>query len=157
MRWQAIPALLLGLLALSSRQARASEVFPGALQEAADMQCVPLCLMCHTTNPGNATSWPSKPLGPALLPLGLKKGDADSLKAAWKAYAANPANAAAVADVKAGREPGAHLDVCGPSYGCGAHVAKQAALPHDFTGPLWALGAVVAGALLRRRRRPPAA
>jgi len=153
MRRTTIPTLVLGLAALWSAPARASEVFPGALQEAADMQCVPVCLMCHTTNPGTATSF-GKPLAGALIGRGLKKGDVNSLKVAYKAYAADPANAAAVADIKAGREPSEHLDVCGPTYGCGAHVAKEAAAPRDFTGPLWIVGAVVAGGLLRRRRKP---
>lgn len=154
MRSRTIPTLVLGLAALCSTRAHASEVFPGALQEAADMQCVPVCLMCHTTNPGTATSWQTKLLGPSLQLEGLKKGDASSLTVAYKAYAADPANAAAVADIKAGREPREHLDVCGPTYGCGAHVAKEAAMPRDLTGPLWVVGAVVAGGLLRRRRKP---
>lgn len=117
------------------------------------MQCVPVCLMCHTTNPGTATTW-TKPLALGLFARNMRKGDTASLMAAYKAYAADPANAAAVADIQAGREPGEHLDVCGPTYGCGVHVAKEAAAPRDFTGPLWVVGAVVAGGLLRRRRKP---
>jgi len=155
MRTTTFPTLVLALAMLRSTTAHASEVFPGALQEAADMQCVPVCLMCHTSNPGTATTW-TKPLAVALFSRGMRKGDTDSLKAAFKAYAADPANAAAIADIKAGREPSAHADVCGPTYGCAVHVAKEAAAPRDFTGPLWAVGAMVAAGLLRRRRKPNA-
>ena len=147
-------SLLLGLVALWSTPAQASEVFPGALQEAADMQCVPVCLMCHTTNPGTAGTWAMKPLPVALVQGGMKKGDADSLMKAYRAYAANPANAAAVADIKAGREPGAHVDVCGPTYGCAVPmVAKQPARSRDYTAALWVVSAMVVGGILRRRRK----
>jgi MYXO-CTERM domain-containing protein len=155
MRPPTLQSVLLGFGLFVSTPARASEVFPGALQEAAGMQCVPVCLMCHTTNPGNSTSW-TKQLGVGLRLQGASKGDADSLKAAYRKYAADPANAAALADIKAGREPGAHVDVCGPIYGCAVYVAKEAAAPRDFTGPLWAVGAMVAARLLRRRRKPTA-
>jgi len=153
MRRRTIPALVLGLTALWSTQARASEVFPGALQEAADMDCVPVCTMCHLGTPG-LTTW-TQPLGLALKGRGLKQRDTDSLKAAYSAYAKDPTTpAAALANVKAGRDPVTGADVCGPTYGCGAHVAKEAAAPRDFTGPLWVVGAMVASVLLRRRRKP---
>ena len=156
MRFATIAAVLvLSVIGFGSTPAIASEVFPGALQEAADMQCVPVCLMCHTSNPGNASTW-TKPLALALFGKGMRKGDTASLKTAYKAYAADPANAAAIADIKAGREPGAHVDVCSPIYGCTVHVAKEAAAPRDFTGPLWAVGAMVVAGLLRRRRKPSA-
>jgi hypothetical protein len=146
-------SLLLGLAALWSTPAQASEVFPGALQEAAGMQCVPVCLMCHTTNPGTAGTW-TRPLGAALFNGGMRKGDTDSLKRAYKAFAANPANAAAVADIQAGREPGQHVDVCGPIYGCSVPmIAKQPAQPRDYTAALWVVSAVTVGGILRRRRK----
>lgn len=143
-------------MVLSGRRAEASEVFPGAIQEAANMPCVPLCTLCHTTNPGNATSWQQKKLPTQLLLHGVKIGNADSLKTAFAAYmndASIPAadRQATLAQIQAGKDQNG-MDICGPSYGCGAHVAKQEAMPRDLTGPLWIVGAVVIGALRRRKR-----
>src|SRR3954465_14126132 len=86
---------------LAPRSVLASEVFPGAIQEAADMQCVPICTLCHTTNPGNANSWQTKKLPLALVGHGVVAGDADSLKRAWAAYLADPNPATADPTVRA--------------------------------------------------------
>lgn len=93
------------------------------------MACVPTCLMCHTVNPGTAGTW-TKPLGRALGPpvTMSKAGGADAVEAfnaAWRTYAADPANAPNVALIKQGREPGSEQDVCGPRYGCGASFARE--------------------------------
>ena len=77
--------------------------------------------------------------------------DAVKLKSSYVTYRKNPANAAAVTALKNGIDPQTGDSLCGPSYGCGAHVAKKAP-PTDLAAPLWVLGAVVAGALLRRRK-----
>lgn len=131
--WNSIRLLLSGVtLCLAtcwSTAASAEEEFPGALQEAADMECVPTCLMCHSVNPGTANTY-TKPLAGALLATGEFKrgaGDADGLKRAWQSYASNPANAMNVALIKQGIEPGAKENVCGPVYGCGATFARQRA------------------------------
>ena len=76
------------------------------------------------------------------------------IKATYQAWAMmNPADAA---KVQKGIEPKTNVDVCGPTYGCAVHVAKEAAAPRDFTGPLWALGVIVTAGILRRRRKPAA-
>jgi hypothetical protein len=109
--------------------AQAEEEFPGALTDAADMACVPTCLMCHGVNPGTAGTWVSTPLGRALGgPLAARAGagDVDAFNAAWANFAADPANAASVALIKQGIEPGSGRDVCGPKYGCGASFARAA-------------------------------
>jgi hypothetical protein len=137
--------------------AQAEEEFPGALAEAADMACVPTCLMCHTVNPGTASTWSSKPLPLALMATGkikLAAGDVDGLNEAWKLYAADPANAAHVALIKQGREPKAEQDVCGPKYGCGAtlaHTPSRGASGSSAT----VVGALslAAGLWVARRRR----
>jgi MYXO-CTERM domain-containing protein len=152
--------VVVGGVALLPARATASEVFPGAIQEAANMQCVPLCTLCHTSNPGNAATWQQKMLPLALageadaqMKAILKPGDAASLKAAFAAYAKDPTHTANIANIQKGIDPQYGGDICGPTYGCAVHVAKEAAAPRDFTGPLWIVGAVVAGGVLRRRRR----
>src|SRR5882724_4666686 len=80
---------VVGCVGLAPRRALASEVFPGAIQEAAGMSCVPICTLCHTTNPGNASSWTTKKLPLQLVAHGVRPGDADSLKNAWAAYLAD--------------------------------------------------------------------
>ena len=153
MRRGTIPKLVLGLAALWSAPARASEEFPGAIQEAAQMPCVPQCALCHGVNPGTATTYRDKALGLALFMAegGILPHDAVKLKSSYVTYSKNPANAAAVTALKNGIDPQTGDSLCGPSYGCGAHVAKKAP-PTDLAAPLWVLGAVVAGALLRRRK-----
>ena len=112
------------------------------------MRCVPLCTMCHTTNPGVKDNW-VKPtgLGPPLVgPITAQT----SIKDAYNAWAAaNPEKAALV---KNGQEPGTGQDVCGPTYGCAVRIEKEAAAPRDFGGPLFVVGAMVVGGLLRRRK-----
>jgi MYXO-CTERM domain-containing protein len=144
---------LTGAVLLTAGSALARPEVPGELQAAANMQCVPLCTMCHSGNPGTKANWDpaNKPLGGALLTPINSQSDIKDAYLGWAAM--NPADAA---KVQKGIEPKSGVDVCGPTYGCAVHVAKEAAAPRDFTGPLWALGAVIAGGVLRRRRRPNA-
>jgi MYXO-CTERM domain-containing protein len=139
------------LVLLTAGSALARPEAPGQLQEAASMQCVPLCTMCHQTNPGQALNWTMKPLGVTLN--GPIRAQTD-IKPAYNDWAAMHPDLHAL--VKKGIEPGSGVDVCGPIYGCAVHVAKEAAAPRDFTGPLVALGAVIAGGILRRRRKSQA-
>jgi len=141
---------LTGFVLLTAGSALARPEVPGELQKAANMECVPLCTMCHTTNPGLKTNF-GKTLGGQLLAPILAQTDIKPAYVAWAT--ANPNEAA---KVRKGIEPSTGVDVCGPIYGCAVHVAKEAAAPRDFTGPLLALGAVVAGGILRRRRKPNA-
>jgi len=142
---------LTGVVLLTAGSALARPEVPGQLQAAANMQCVPLCTMCHATNPGVKDNWAGKPLGAALfVDINAEK----DIKATYQAWAMmNPADAA---KVQKGIEPSTNVDVCGPTYGCAVHVAKEAAAPRDFTGPLWALGVIVTAGILRRRRKPAA-
>jgi len=138
---------LTGVVLLTTGSAWARPEVPGKLQAAANMQCVPLCTMCHQTNPGEKSNWTMKPLGVALLGPITAQTD---IKPAYDAWAAmNPDGAAKVSK---GIEPLSGLDVCGPTYGCAVHVAKEAAAPRDFSGPLWVVGAMVLGGILRRRK-----
>lgn len=119
------------------------------------MACVPTCLMCHTTNPGTASSWGTKPLGVAMgvaLVNNKGAGDVDAFNKAWATYAAN--NQAAVALIKQGKEPGKQQDVCGPTYGCGATFAHTPSrgLPASSAAVVAALS-LAAGLWVARRRR----
>lgn len=136
-----------GAVLLTSGFAAARPEAPGELQDAAGMKCVPLCTMCHQTNPGNATNW-TKLLGRTLY--GDIKAERD-IKASYASWAqTNPQGAERV---KNGQEPETGVDVCGPTYGCAVRIEKEAAAPRDFGGPLFVVGAVVLGGLLRRRRK----
>ena len=141
------------LVLLTAGSALARPEAPGQLQAAANMQCVPLCTMCHSGNPGTLANWDpaNKPVGAPLS--GAIQSQTD-IKPAYDKWA--QANQVDAAKVQKGIEPRSGADVCGPIYGCAVHVAKEAAAPRDFTGPLLALGAVIAGGILRRRRNPNA-
>lgn len=141
---------LTGIVLLTTGSALARPEAPGELQKAANMQCVPLCTMCHLTNPGVMGNF-TKPLGLALVGPIQAQTDIKPKYDEWAA--ANPADAAKVSK---GIEPGSGADVCGPTYGCAVHVAKEAAAPRDFSGPLWVVGAMLTAGILRRRRKPNA-
>ena len=135
--------------ALLAAPAHAEPEFPGAIFDAADMRCVPTCTLCHTSNPGTATTWQAKMLGSTLIMSGLEVGKPDTMNAAFKTYAA--AHAAEAAKIKQGIDPQTGANVCGPTYGCGAHIARRAS-SRDNSAPLWIVGAALAGSLLRRRK-----
>ncbi len=63
----------------------------------------------------------------------------------------DPANAAHLMALQQGLDPDNGVSLCGPTYGCGAHVAKKAP-PSDLSAPLWVVGAMLVGGLLRRRK-----
>jgi hypothetical protein len=139
--------------ALVSTSAAAREIYPGAIAEAADMACIPQCTLCHTSNPGTASTWQAKQLPKALLPSINPPATDAGMKAAWAAYAANPVNATAVAAVKAGEDPEYGGNVCNPSYGCGARMARRSERRNDHEVVLWGLLAVLGAAAARSRRR----
>ena len=146
----------LAAIALTPTLALGSEPFPAAIQQAAGMPCTPSCTLCHGVDPGTATTFQNKSLGKALFVYNGKvvgPGDTEALKANFAAYALDPANAANVTALKNGIDPETGADLCSgnPTYGCGAHVASKAP-PRDLSAVLFAIGAVVAGALLRRRK-----
>jgi MYXO-CTERM domain-containing protein len=139
---------------LYAAPAAASREFPGAIQEAAGIPCVPSCILCHGEAVGRFESFQARALSRGIAAKGIPAAhDTAALKASFALFAMDPANKDAVADLKAGIDPETGDSLCGPTYGCGAHVAKQAP-PTDFWALPWVVGAVVAGALSRRRRRP---
>jgi hypothetical protein len=140
-------------VALHPGGAKASQEFPGAIQEAAGMPCTPSCTLCHGVSPGTGDTFMNKQLGKTLfMAYGfVPPNDPAALKAAYLKYSMDPVNATAVAALKDGIDPETGDPLCGPTYGCGAHVAKKAP-PTDLAAPLWVIGAVLAGGLLRRRK-----
>lgn len=146
---------VLGATLVSPGSAWARPEMPGKLQEAAGMSCVPLCTMCHLTNPGQSDNWTSKPLSGVLLTEIQTQAD---IKAKYNTWAA--ANPILAEGVRRGYEPGSLApgktaeNVCGPVYGCAVPAAKpiKSSSP-DYTGVIWVAGAVIAGAVLRRRKR----
>ncbi len=148
---------VLGGMALVSERAQASEEFPAALQEAAGLPCTPSCTVCHGKTPGDAGSFQVRKLARDIVAKGLPLPHrTDQLKASYALYAADVNNKTANDLLKSGVDPQTGDSFCGPTYGCGAHVAKKAP-PSDLSAPLWVVGAVVAGGLLRRRRKPSTA
>ena len=154
LRNNAIAILSFGAVALAPALASAEEIFPPVIQKEADMPCAPTCTLCHTTNPGNATSWPGKPFGQYMGTHGAVMGDANSIKGAFASYKAALTTAGMTAKLMAlqsGLDPDNGTSLCGPSYGCGAHVAKKAP-PSDLSTPLWVVSAMAVAGLLRRRK-----
>jgi len=124
------------------------------------MPCTPSCVVCHGKVPGDASSFFARKLPHALaasggLPPPGAAGVA-TLKSDFATYAAKAATDPEVLRVitalKQGIDPETGDSLCGPTYGCGAHVAKKAP-PSDLSSPLWVVGAMAIGGLLRRRRR----
>jgi hypothetical protein len=152
-------SLVLGTLALAATAiwavpAQAEEIFPPVIAEDAMMPCVPTCTLCHTTNPGNATSWPGKKFGAFMGLHGAKMGDANSIRTAFAAYKAlgtDPTVAAGLENLKKGLDPDNGTSLCGATYGCGAHIAKTPPRS-DLSGSLWVVGAMLVGGFLLRRK-----
>jgi hypothetical protein len=155
---------LAGLFAASAlllpAVAHASEQFPAALQEAAGMPCTPSCVVCHGKVPGDQGSFGARKLPQDVFIKALTIPPAGAagvpvVKSAFATYAmkasTDPEVKRVVDALKDGTDPETGDSLCGPTYGCGAHVAKKAP-PSDLAAPIWVLGAMVAGALLRRRR-----
>jgi hypothetical protein len=148
--------VILGAASLLPAVAAAEEIFPAAIAKEAGIPCTPSCTLCHTSNPGTAATWPGKKFGFFMGTKGIVKGDANSVATAFNAYKALAATdstaAAGLQALKDGIDPDTGESLCGPTYGCGAHVAKKAP-PSDASSPIWILGAAVAGSILRRRRK----
>jgi hypothetical protein len=149
----------LGVASIWPARAAAEEIFPGVIAKDANMPCAPTCTLCHTSNPGRADTWPGKKFGFFIGTHGAIKGVPSSVTTAFNAYkataATDPTVATALMALQNGIDPDNGESLCGATYGCGAHVAKKLP-PSDVSVPLWALGAVIAGGILRRRRKPNA-
>jgi hypothetical protein len=164
----------LAVASLVSTPAQASQAFPSIIAEEFDMPCVPTCTLCHSTNPGQSTTALQGQLfGRALALTGVIGGNEDSLRKLLVQIKAGTADTMPIGkpdgipdnydvdgdgvgaydELSKGNDPNKPGDarICGPEYGCGAHIAKAPAK----NGGAWVL-AVTAAALVTfgfRRRR----
>lgn len=132
---------------LAPASAEAKREFPAELAKAADMPCVPQCTVCHVVNPGEAGT-ATKPFAIAMIRYNVLS---DGPRKAFEALKADnkPEYQAMVQAIEDGLDPNYPKQLaCGPSYGCGAHVAKKP--PRDYWGIAWVAGALSAYALARR-------
>lgn len=149
------------LLMSAALPANAREVYPGGIQKAGNMPCAPSCLLCHTAIPGNPDNL-EQLFGKAVLKAGgLRPGDPDSLVAVVASLRTKMSDVdndgvLDVEELAAGtnpNDPDPTADLCGPTYGCGAHIVQ--APPPDGSGVLWCVAGGVSLALVlgARRRR----
>jgi hypothetical protein len=139
---------LLAAAAITSAPAAwASPSFPGEIQERLRMSCAPPCTLCHRDSTGGLGTADTA-FADQMVANGLTAGDAARIGPALDAIEASAADSDGdgigdVAELRDERDPniaGAGV-VCGPSYGCGAHVA-----PRSTMDPI-ALAAALAVAL----------
>ncbi|HYQ18588.1 MAG TPA: hypothetical protein VEQ58_22585, partial [Polyangiaceae bacterium] len=145
---QLAAVVMAGFLGVLSSNAQASQEFPGALQEAAGMTCAPSCVVCHGVDPGTAQTFRTRKLGDTLFIYNgnpVAPHDTAALKANYAAYikSGTPEALNVQAKLAEGIDPETGIGLCGPTYGCGAHIASKAPARHDWSGVLWVLGAVV--------------
>ncbi len=149
----------LAVVSFAATPAQASQTFPSVVMEEYGMLCVPTCTLCHTTNPGQSgTAFMGQPFGKLVFANGaLPQMDA-SLKTALGKIKEDRIDSDGdmtpdFEELAEGEDPNKSGDarLCGPEYGCGAHIAKAPAK----NGGAWVL-AVTAAALVTfgsRRRR----
>ncbi len=152
-----IAVAVLGGVASVSAPAQASPVFPGEVRKHLNLSCVPQCTLCHSVNPGvlgtaagpkgtkfGTAFWgtgkvklgDASSVGPALDQLGTDMTDSDGKDANGSAGGPD------ILQIQANSNPSQNGEsICGPTYGCGAHVAPQS--PFNNWGTL--LAAVFVG------------
>ena len=140
--------------------AYAEGTFPGAIQQAAGIPCAPTCVLCHTEIPGNIGNL-KQPFGLQVLRSGVKPGDPSSMYTVVATLRANSVDTDRdgkldVDELAAGTNPNTpdpNAELCGPLYGCGAHLA--AAPPPEHGGMPWRLacGIGLMALICARRRR----
>jgi len=156
--------VFIGVMACAA-PAHSEPDFPAAIQKAAGIPCPPPCALCHTTTPGTAQS-ATKAFVKSMLETGeFRSGKPDKLAAVVKvlrdkAVDTDHDGKLDVDELASGSDPSSSdpdADVCGPSYGCGAHVARVLP-PNDSWAPSLFASALALALLSRmsrsRRSRP---
>jgi len=147
------------LLAMSlSLHAGARPEYPGAIQEAASIPCTPTCLLCHTEIPGNKHNL-NGIFSTTLLLNGLVPAHPETMPTAIANMRTKGTDTDAdgkidVDELAAGTDPNTAdptKEICGPNYGCGAHLAP-APPPRRTPVMWWLVGLLAAAALVSARR-----
>ena len=140
--------------------ARASDVFPGQLQEMLGLDCTPVCTTCHLTQAGGSGTM-KEPFGTYVASLGYPRLVADfaGTMAAAATHDADGDTLFDLDEISANTDPGSieNGQICADArYGCGAQIApgSRGAAPNapDWAG-LWAAAAVAGLLIVKRRRR----
>jgi hypothetical protein len=127
--------------------AAASQEYPSALEESLNMPCVPQCTVCHATELGGAGT-SIQPFATSVKQAGALGANVDSLLTALATLQAagkdtdgdmNPD----IDELAAGEDPNeaGAARICGPVYGCGAHVSRT---PPSRNGAAWAFAGCAA-------------
>jgi hypothetical protein len=138
----------------------ASDEYPQIISEELATPCIPTCTLCHLTNQGGQnTSDASKPFLLAMLGAGLLPGSPDLLRTALTTLASNMTDSdgdgmADTEELAQERNPNEFGEgqLCGgPTYGCGARIARGRSLDVGAFGA--ALGVALALAFARKREQ----
>jgi hypothetical protein len=145
-------ALGIGASVLVAGTAHGSQAFPSVVQKELDMPCAPSCTLCHLTDPGQSHNYTQRFALLAAIPAAgglplagneskLKTG-LQKIKAGGIAFDTDSDGTSDYDELKEGNDPNKPGDsrLCGPSYGCGAHIAKAPAK----NGGAWVLAACAA-------------
>jgi len=149
---------LVGAFLFVALRASAEQSFPGAIKEAGSIPCTPTCLLCHTEIPGSIGNL-KQPFGLTVLGNGIVPGHPESMHTVVanlrsKMVDTDGDGKLDVDELAAGSDPNKkdpNAEICGPTYGCGAHVA--AAPPSARTTQLWWCGVPVVLCMLVSMRR----
>lgn len=153
---------------LFGEQAFSSEEYPTVLNDQLEMTCLPTCLVCHTTLPGEEGS-ATKPFATGLRSFGLVASDEDSLKDALKQMIATGADsdedgftdqAELTAELPSDPNdvvvtpiaPGEGMCAGEVKYGCGAQIAHRSLPGRSGWVTLSLLFLMVSATRLVRRR-----
>jgi hypothetical protein len=146
------------LLAMSvAPHSSAEKTFPGAIQEAANIPCFPTCLLCHTGIPGTIANL-EQPFGKTVFKHGARPGNPDSMNTVIANLRREMVDTDGdgkidVDELAAGSNPNPEpsVEFCGPTYGCGAHLAPP---PPPERAPVswWLVGILGLAALIGARR-----
>lgn len=138
---------------------RASETYPGVLQEQVPMPCVPKCTLCHTDDPGILLNF-GAPFGQNLKEsYGLILQNDDSLINAIEQARADGLDTDLdgkpdIEELQLGTDPnGSEEDICDvPRYGCGARIEPESPVDEVSAWFPIAVSVALGGLLLRRAR-----